>query len=104
MRKVHYSKEFRSRLKTLRNYLKQEFDNDVASEVERDIKNAIEGICFMPGMGNSLGERFDLDVDYMYVYVRQNYICYFYDDTDIYVLGMIHEKQEMISAVKRLLR
>lgn len=104
MRKIHYSEEFRSHLKALREYLVQEFDKSVAVMVEQDIKNAVEGISFMPGMGNSIGDRFGLDTDYLYVYVRQNYICYVYDDTDIYVLGMIHEKQQMVSAIRRLLQ
>lgn len=104
MRKIHYSVEFRSHLKALREYLKTEFDKSVAIVVEKDIKNAVENLRTMPGVGVSIGERFGFDTDYLCVYVRQNYICYTYDEEDVYILGMIHEKQQMISAVKRLLK
>lgn len=104
MRRIHYSAEFRSHLKTLREYLKTEFDKSVAVAVEQDIKNAIESLRAMPSIGISLGERFDLNTDYLYIYIRQNYICYAYNENDVYVLGMIHEKQEAVAAIKRLLK
>lgn len=104
MRKIHYSPEFRSQLSELRDYLKAQFDKDVAVVVERDIKNAIESLSTLPGIGVSLVERFNLDTDYLCIYIRQNYICYAYNETDVYILGMIHEKQETAVALKRLLK
>lgn len=104
MRKIHYSPEFRSQLRELRDYLKAQFDKEVAVVVERDIKNAIENLKTLPGIGVSLAERFNVDTDYLCIYIRQNYICYVYNETDIYILGMIHEKQETVAAIKRLLK
>ena len=104
MRKVCYTVDFRSQLTKLKNYLKTEFDKDVAHTVERDIKEVIDGLKIMPEMGISIGERFGIDTHYLCIYVRQHYICYDYDDENVYILGMIHEKQKAITMLKRLLK
>ena len=104
MRKVCYTKEFRSQLTELKNYLKVEFDKDVARAVARDIKEVIDELKSMPNMGISIGERFGIDTHYLCIYVRQHYICYDYDDRNVYILGMIHEKQKTITMLTRLLK
>ena len=104
MRKVCYTEEFRSQLAELKNYLKTEFDKDVAHAVARDIKEVIDELKSMPNMGISIGERFRIDTHYFCIYVRQHYICYDYDDTNVYILGMIHEKQKAITMLTRLLK
>lgn len=103
MRKVCYAPEFRSQLTELKNYLKAEFDKDVARMVVRDIKEVIDGLRSMPDVGISIGERFGMDTHYLCIYVRQHYICYDYDEKNIYILGLIHEKQKAITVLKRLL-
>jgi len=104
LRKVYYTEEFRSQLTQLKKYLKTEFDKDVAHKVESDIKAVIDELKIMPEIGISIGERFGIDTHYLCFYVRHHYICYDYNDENVYILGMIHEKQKAITLLKRLLK
>ena len=93
--KIDYSPKSINDLQNLKDSIMDKFyDEDLVKEVISDITKNIRKLEIFPGMGKKLIISGNVDVGYRYLFCRKNYIFYRIEEESIYIVRILHEKQD----------
>ncbi len=94
MKIIVYSPDYREKIHELRIYLDFQFGKEVRKKVFTSIDQKIETIQSFEKIGVSVRDMYGIDVDYRVVHAEKNYIFYYTDDKQIYILNMYNERED----------
>lgn len=94
--KVEYSQIVRRKMKALKKYLTEQFDQDTAAKGLKVITKAARGLADFPQKGETVSELFDVDTDFRCLYVNHNYLFYYLEDNKVIIAEMFDEREDFM--------
>lgn len=95
--RIDYSPKAVNDLQVLKNSIMEKFcDEDLVKDVISDIVENIRNLEIFPGMGKKLIISGNIEVGYRYLFCRKNYIFYRVENESVYIVRILHEKQDFI--------
>lgn len=96
MKKIEYSMIVRKKLNLLRQELSDKFGDYVSRKSVKKITDAVKGLVDFEKKGVLLSNMYDIDCDYRYLFVGQNYLFYRIEDKRILIVEMFNEREDFI--------
>ena len=96
MRKVEYSQIAGRKLKALRDYLLEEYGEEISKKVVKEITDKVRGLSRFAEKGIDISKLYDIETNYYYLFVNHNYIIYRFDDKQVTVVQMFHEREDFM--------
>ncbi len=97
MVKVEYSQIVRKKLKRLRDDLTQNYGEHTSKKVMGKMMKEVRLLETFPQSGVKISSQYDIDCDYMYIFIEHNYFFYRIKDSDtIIILEMFHENEDFM--------
>lgn len=97
MTKLEYSQIVRRKLKKLRSELMQTYGESNSKKIMSNIIKGVKRLEIFPQSGTRISSQYDIECDYSYIFVEQNYFFYRRKDEDtILILEMFHEKEDFM--------
>lgn len=94
--KVEYSQIVRRKMKALKKYLTEQFGRDTAIKGLKAITKAARGLADFPQKGEAVSELFDVDTDFRCLYVKHNYLFYYFEDNKVIIAEMFDEREDFM--------
>ena len=100
MARVIVSKEARKDLINIRDYIRDELCNPAAAKrIIQALRTAIEGLRVFPNRGKPLDMLLPVHTEYRYLPCENDCIFYLADEEDVFVIRILHQKQNTIRAL-----
>lgn len=96
LKKIEYSMIVRKKLNLLRQELSDKFGDYVSRKSVKKITDAVKGLVDFEKKGVLLSNMYDIDCDYRYLFVGQNYLFYRIEDKRILIVEMFNEREDFI--------
>ena len=96
MKKLVFSPEYKEKLTTTKKWLDARFGIEVRKKAMIQIKERLSNLKQYPDSGLSVREMFGIDSDYEFLFVAHNYIFYFQDGQNIYVVNIYDEREDFM--------
>ncbi len=97
MAKLEYSQVVRKKLRKLRNELTQNYGEDNAKKILRNITKGIRRLESFPQSGTKISSQYGIECDYSYLFIEHNYFFYRVKNKNtILILEMFHEKEDFM--------
>ena len=94
--KIEYSQIVRRKMQSLKAYLTEQFDSDVAVKGISTITKAVRKLEKFPDSGVALSKHYDVDTDFRYLYVNHNYLFYYLEGNRIIIAEMFDEREDFM--------
>ena len=99
MYKIQYSPRAKEDLLRVKNYLIDEFDEELAVKIVKSVINKIKNLAEYPLMGRPLSNMIDVATDYMYIVIGKNYIFYRNEDKCVKIIRILDVRQDFMRAL-----
>lgn len=100
MARVIVSKEARRDLVNIRNYIRDELCNPIAARrIIHELRLAAQGLQNFPNRGRSLDAMIPIHTEYRYLPCENYCIFYVVSDEEVYVVRILHQKQDTLKAL-----
>ncbi|MCR5727127.1 MAG: hypothetical protein K6G24_06645 [Lachnospiraceae bacterium] len=76
MRKVEYAPLVRTKMKQLKKWLTEHFDEKVAKKVLKGMVSDADKLGLDPEIGTCIAETYDIETEYRYLFSCQHYLIY----------------------------
>ena len=96
MKKIKYTPDAADKLRELKKAISQEYGEDSAKKIVKNIMDAIRGLCDFEEKGLEVSKMFDVVTDYRYIVVSKNYVFYRIEDKYIRIINIYHEKEDFM--------
>ena len=96
MARLEYSPLVRNKMKTLKRWLIEHFDENTAGKVLTGITSDADHLIDNPRIGTNIAETYDLDTEYWYLFTHQHYLIYRIEPEKVIVVQMFHEREDFM--------
>ncbi len=96
MKKIKYTPDAADKLRELKKAISQQYSEDKAKVIIKAITDAIRSLVDHEMKGPAVSQMFDVDSDYRYLFVSNNYIFYRIEDKYIRIINLYHEKEDFM--------
>lgn len=96
MKKVEYSQIVRSKLKSLRERLTNEYGSETARRSLKRITDAARSLEKFAEKGVSVSAMYNIDCDYRYLYAGHNYLFYRIETDRIIIVEMFDDREDFM--------
>ena len=94
--KLEYSQIVRRKLKSLKLYLMEQYGEEVAKSVLKNITDGARNLQKNPDLGVDLSAKYDIDTSFRVLFVKHNHLFYYKDDDTIIIAEMFSEKEDFM--------
>ena len=100
MARVIVSKEARRDLVNIRNYIRDELCNPIAARrIIQELRLAAQGLQDFPNRGRPLDAMIPIHTEYRYLPCENYCIFYVVSDEEVFVVRILHQKQDTLKAL-----
>lgn len=100
MARVIVSKEARRDLVNIRNYIRDELCNPIAARrIIQELRLAAQDLQDFPNRGRPLDAMIPIHTEYRYLPCENYCIFYVVSDEEVYVVRILHQKQDTLKAL-----
>ena len=100
MARVIVSKEARRDLVNIRNYVRDELCNPTAARrIIHELRLAAQGLPNFPNRGRPLDAMIPIHTEYRYLPCENYCIFYVVSDEEVFVVRILHQKQDTLKAL-----
>jgi plasmid stabilization system protein ParE len=96
MKKLEYSPLVRNKLKSLKKWLIEHFDEETSKDILTGIISDADLLSDNPKLGTNISELYDVETDYWYLFTHQHYLVYRIEPKKIIVVQMFNEKEDFM--------
>ena len=96
MNKLVYSPIVRKKMKEIKSWLTEHFDEDTAKSVLSGMTTDADILKEHEKSGTNIAELYDIDTDYWYLFTHQHYLIYRFDHGIVTVVQMFHEREDFM--------
>lgn len=96
MKKLEYAPLVRNKMKSLKKWLNEHFDEEIAINVLRGIISDVDLLSDNPEMGTNISEKYEVETDYWYLFTHQHYMVYRIEPKKVIVVQMFNEKEDFM--------
>ena len=96
MKRIKYTPDAADKLRKFRMEIEYRYGTDISKEIIKKITDAIRGLCNNEKSGPEVSQMFDVDADYRYLVVSNNYVFYRIEDKCILIINLYHEKEDFM--------
>lgn len=96
MKKIKYTPDTAEKLRNLKKEISQQYGENKAKEIVKEITNAIRGLCDNEKIGSEVSRMFDVVSDYRFLFVSKNYVFYRIEDKYIRIINFYYEKEDFM--------
>ncbi len=96
MVKLEYSPIVREKMKGLKKWLIDHFDEATAKKVLTGITSETDHLIDNPMIGTNIAEMYELDTEYWYIFTHQHYLIYRIAPNKVVVVQMFHEREDFM--------
>ena len=96
MKKLEYSPIVRNKLKALKEYLIEHFDETTAKRVLTEMASDADMLKTHDKSGTNIAAMYDVDTDYWYLFTHQHYLVYRIEPKKVVIVQMFHEKEDFM--------
>lgn len=96
MKRIKYTPDAADKLRKLRTEIENQYGTNKSKEIIKTITNAIRGLCNNEKIGPEVSQMFDVDTDYRYLVVLNNYVFYRIEDKCIRIINIYNEKEDFM--------
>lgn len=96
MPKILYSKAALRDLQQIQEHISENWGQDTAKQILKNILSNVKDLEQHPGLGVSLGKLIDFPTDYRYLFIEKNYVFYHLGDDKIYIVRIANERQDFM--------
>ena len=96
MRKIVYSPIVKQKIKKLKVWLTEHFDQGVAEKVIVGILEDAELLSRQPEIGTNIADAYKIDTQYWYLFSRQHYLVYRIEARKIVIVQMFNEREDFM--------
>ena len=94
--KLEYSQIVRRKLRLLKRNLIEEYGEDTAKELLREITETARLLESNPDMGVAISELYNIDTDFRYIYKNHNYLFYYTEGKSVIVSELFNEREDFM--------
>ena len=100
MGRVIVSKEARKDLVNIRNYIRDELCNpSAAKRIIHELRIAVQGLQNFPNRGRPLDAMIPIHTEYRYLPCENYCIFYLVSEKEVYIVRILHQKQNPLKAL-----
>ena len=96
MKRIKYTPDAADKLRKLKIEIENRYGIDKSKEIIRKITDAIRGLCDNEKIGSEVSQMFNVDTDYRYLVVANNYVFYRIEGKCIRIINLYHEKEDFM--------
>ena len=96
MKSIKYSPDYKEKIRELRKYLDNHFGTEVRVRTMTELNGRIQMLRQHERSGISVREALNVDSDYYYIYSVHNYVFYFFDHEEIFIVNIYNEKEDFM--------
>ena len=96
MRKIEYSPLVKNKMKNLKNWLIEHFDEETAAKVLTGIVSDSNLLKDNPKIGTDISLMYSLDTEYWYLFTNQHYLIYRIEPKKVIVVQMFNEREDFM--------
>ncbi len=94
--KIEYSQIVRRKMNILKHNLTEQFGANTATKGIKAITESVRQLSDFPLKGVSVSEMFEVDTDFGYLYVKKNYLFYYFEGNKIIIAEMFDEREDFM--------
>ncbi|MCR5651036.1 MAG: type II toxin-antitoxin system RelE/ParE family toxin [Lachnospiraceae bacterium] len=99
MKKLEYSPLVRNKLKALKEWLIEHFDEETALSVLAGIVSDADLLSDDPELGTNISETYDVETEYRYFFTHQHYLIYRIESGKVIIVQMFNEKEDFMMSL-----
>lgn len=96
MPKIRYSAIALRELRSINDYIADNWGEDTAKSILRKITSSIDELEQHPALGASLGKLIGVPTDYRYLFIEKNYVFYRMEIDEIHIIRILNERQDFM--------
>lgn len=96
MKRLEYSPNACEKLKQIKRYVIQNFGNETANKVIKEITKSIRDLQWFEEKGISVETALGIPCNYRMLYVRHNYVFYLIDVYTIKIIDIYNEREDFM--------
>ncbi len=96
MKKLEYSPLVRNKMKSLKQWLVEHYDEETAIKVLAGITSDADHLSDNPQMGTNISEMYDVETEYWYLFTHQHYMIYRIESKKVIIVQMFNEKEDFM--------
>ncbi len=102
MYKIQYSPRAQEDLLRIKNYIIDQFDEQLAVKIVKGVTTKIKNLEEYPLMGRPLSNMIDVATDYMYIVIDKNYVFYRNEDKCVKIIRILDARRDFMRALFNL--
>jgi len=96
MNRLEYSPLVKKKMKSLKGWLTEHFDEDVAGKVLTEMISDAEVLIHHEKSGTNIAETYNVDTEYWYLFTHQHYLVYRIAPQKVIIVQMFHEREDFM--------
>ena len=96
MKKLEYSPIVRNKLRDLKKWLTEQFDDVTAKRILSEMTSDADILKNHDKAGTSIKAMYDIDTDYWYLFTHQHYLVYRIEPKKVIIVQMFHEREDFM--------
>ena len=96
MKKLEYSPLVRNKLKALKKWLVEHFDEETALNVLTGITSDADLLSDNPKPVTNISEMYEVETEYWYLFTHQHYMIYRIEAKKVMIVQMFNEREDFM--------
>ena len=96
MNKLEFSPLVKKKMKSLKGWLTEHFDEDVAGKVLTGMISDAEVLIHHEKSGTNIAETYNIETEYWYLFTHQHYLIYRIASQRVIIVQMFHEREDFM--------
>ena len=99
MKTLEYSPLARNKLKALKKWLDERFDENTEKEIISGMLSDADVLKKSPKIGTNISEMYDVETEYWYLFTHQHYLIYRIEAKKVIVVQIFNEKEDFMKTL-----
>ncbi len=96
MKRLEYAPLVKRKLKDLRAWLIEHFDESTARRVLSEMLTDADALKSHDKIGTNISEQYNIETEYWYFFTHQHYLIYRIEPKRIIIVQMFHEREDFM--------
>ena len=96
MKKIKYSPDYKEKIRELRKYLDNHYGAEVRLKILTELNSRVQMLKQHEKSGISVREALGVDSNYYYFYSVRNYVFYYFNHEEIFIVNVYNEKEDFM--------
>ena len=96
MNKLEYSPLVKKKMKLLKEWLAEHFDEAIAKKILTEMIADAEILTRHEKSGTNIAEAYGVDTEYWYLFTHQHYLIYRIEPKNVIIVQMFHEREDFM--------